>query len=96
MKLLFLVPFLLPAGFALALPQHDPVPGGIAIVPIVAADSASFRGAPVMVAEGDDGRVAVVGLPLSLSPGEYKVMTPGNSGVLVVVGRNIVVEKSFR
>ncbi len=74
-RMLFLLT-LLCSVMAHALPTHDPVPGGIAIIAIGEAESASFKGRPVMVVTGDQGNHAVVGLHLSTSPGSYLLETP--------------------
>ena len=63
-------------------PTHDPVPGGIALVPIPPDTTTAqrppkvhFRGRRVMVLgprEQDNAAwVAVIGIPLSTAPGEY-------------------------
>lgn len=63
---------------ALGLPQAEPVPGGIAILPLAAnssdgAPQVTFNGVRVLVVrEGDQWQV-VVGIPLDTPPGEYSV-----------------------
>jgi len=64
-------------------PQHEPVPGGIAVVPIPTelADSAAaplvtFKNNRVMVLRHPDKAakwVAVVGIPVNQAPGEYQL-----------------------
>ena len=71
--LLFL--FLAVAPPLAALPQHDPVPGGVALVPISSA-SARFNHEPIMVLPQDGGYVAVVGISLATRPGRYQLQTP--------------------
>ena len=56
-----------------ALPTHEPVPGGIAIIEVPASAQPRFMGNPVLVARKDDKHYAVVGLSLSISPGEHKL-----------------------
>ncbi len=58
---------------AAALPQHQSVPGGVAVIELPATGDArprvSFNDRPVMVVAEDDRWFAVVGLPLSMAPG---------------------------
>lgn len=67
------------SGTALAagLPQANPVPGGIAVVPLEAEGDAvpraKFNGERVMVVREDGRWHAVVGLPLTLAPGEHRL-----------------------
>ncbi len=74
-RLLILLFGLLLAGSALALPKQSLVPGGIAIIPLEAdlgKPVFRFRGKPVLITHNQRGQpVALVGLPLSLKPGEY-------------------------
>jgi hypothetical protein len=53
-----------------ALPLHDPVPGGIALVPLKEDHDLTFQGRRVMVAQAENGYVAIVGIPLSEKPGQ--------------------------
>lgn len=66
------------AAAAQTLPRTDPVPGGVAVVPIgIATDAeprAFFNNARVMVVRHDGAWVAVVGLPLSIAPGEHELV----------------------
>lgn len=77
--LLPLASFAAPA--AVAPPDELPVPGGVAIVGIGKTGSerpsASFNGKPVMVLQQDDRYVAVVGIPLSIKPGEASITVNG-------------------
>lgn len=57
-----------------ALPVHDPVPGGIAVLELPpGASTATWRDRPVMVVEEDGRRVAVIGIPLSTAPGRERL-----------------------
>ncbi len=60
---------------AAELPRAEPVPGGVAIVTLAPTSTprprAYFDGGRVMVVEHDGQWRAVVGLPLSLEPGEH-------------------------
>ena len=60
---------------ALGLPKHDSVPGGIALVPLTTDRNVMFDGRLVMVTESEGGYVAVVGIPLSRSPGSFHLDT---------------------
>jgi len=72
-----------PATAAELPPRTEAVPGGIALVPLhlsgEAAPEARFGDRRVMVRRGPAGWVALVGLPLSATPGadELAVETPG-------------------
>lgn len=59
----------------MGLPEHDPVPGGIALVPVNSDTNALFDGRRVMISESEGSYVAVVGIPLSHSPGAFYLDT---------------------
>ncbi|CAN5261911.1 peptidoglycan DD-metalloendopeptidase family protein [soil metagenome] len=53
-----------------SLPRHEPVPGGVAVIVLPAdAENVRFQESRVLTREHAGGRVAVVGLPLSIAPG---------------------------
>ena len=56
-----------------ALPQHQPVPGGVAVIELPATcgerPQVRFRDRPVMVVAENERWFAVVGIPLSMAPG---------------------------
>lgn len=58
---------------AQALPRHDPVPGGVAVVALPAGfdarAEARFAGRPVLAVPTAEGWRAIVGLPLAQPPG---------------------------
>jgi len=60
---------------AAPLPQAEPVPGGVAIVPLgpyrVPAPRATFNGERVMVLKDERRWLALVGIPLDAKPGDY-------------------------
>jgi murein DD-endopeptidase MepM/ murein hydrolase activator NlpD len=65
---------------AATLPQASPVPGGVALLSIPAraedhgkAPTVSYDGNPVMVLRSSDAWLAIVGLPLSASPGQASI-----------------------
>ena len=65
---------LLQVSPSFALPQQSLVPGGIAVIELDRIDktpSFKFQGKPVLISQSADRYIAVVGLPLSLKPGEY-------------------------
>ncbi len=68
---------------AAGLPQANPVPGGIAIVPLAVdgntAPRVSFNGERTMVVRENGRWHAVVGLPLTLSAGEHKLTLDGQA-----------------
>lgn len=68
---------LLLATAASAAPRIDPVPGGVALVPLLPADApkpqAHFQEQRVMVLREADMWQALIGLPLELPPGTYAV-----------------------
>ncbi len=73
--------FLLAApALATGLPQANPVPGGIAIVPLADGDEAprvSFNGERAMVIRENGRWHAVVGLPLALAAGKQQLTLEG-------------------
>ncbi len=64
------------------LPREEPVPGGIALVPLpIDAETppaARYRGRRVMVVRDDRGWLAVVGIPLGARPGRHTLAVEGN------------------
>lgn len=74
---LFVLPLLLPVAALAELPQAEPVPGGIAIVTVASGSAAPpqvrFGGERIMVVRQNNTWKAVVGLALSLTPGEQKL-----------------------
>jgi murein DD-endopeptidase MepM/ murein hydrolase activator NlpD len=66
-----------PAQPERVIPPDTPVPGGIAVLPIEASarPSVTFMGNQVMVLHGTGHQqwLAVIGIPLSIAPGDYSV-----------------------
>ncbi len=56
-----------------ALPHHDPVPGGIAVIPLSQSMPAYYRGQRVMVLAQGPRHYAVVGIPLDATPGMHRL-----------------------
>ena len=55
-----------------ALPQHNPVPGGIAVIPVpLSTSTALFENRQVMLLSSQNGKYAVVGISLKTRPGDY-------------------------
>ena len=55
-----------------ALPQHNPVPGGIAVIPVpLSTSTALFENRQVMLLSSQKGKYAVVGISLKTRPGDY-------------------------
>lgn len=71
------------------LPQANPVPGGVAVVPLNPATGAAprvrFNGERVMVVRQNDRWHAVVGLPLTLAAGEHRLSQDGADRVVFAV-----------
>ncbi|NCV53125.1 MAG: M23 family metallopeptidase, partial [Gammaproteobacteria bacterium] len=57
--------------------EDSRVPGGIAIIPIEADARPTFNGKPVLTINHGEQHVAVVGLALSLEPGDYSLQNKG-------------------
>jgi len=55
------------------LPKHNPVPGGVAVLEIDEETAASYESRPVLVVPGDQGNLAIVGIPLSAAPGQHRL-----------------------
>jgi murein DD-endopeptidase MepM/ murein hydrolase activator NlpD len=71
---LFFILISLPIGSLFAAPNASMVPGGVAIIGLGMSDKTphfKFRDRPVLVTTFEDELVALVGIPLSLKPGEY-------------------------
>ncbi len=69
---------------AFALPANHPVPGGVAVIELPAAGgtrpSVTFWDRPVLVVAENDRWYAVVGLPLSIVPGQAKITIASAEG----------------
>lgn len=97
--LLIFVGFFTPPLIAADLPRNDPVPGGIAIVPLFSAHRPApavyFQGARTMVAKQDKRWHAIVGLALPLKAGKYFVTTRDPDGSQIRIPFRVK-EKSYR
>lgn len=73
-------------------PTESLVPGGIALIPLGGSATKAefnFKGKPVLITQQKGQSIAVVGLPLSLKPGEYSIS--GHIG-----GRPELIRKYFK
>lgn len=75
MKTISLLLMLMLSMAVLALPQNEPVPGGVAVIAVDGghAGDLRFKGNPVMVIEEDGNHYAVVGIALASEPGRYSL-----------------------
>ena len=93
--LLFLYSWL---ALATPLPQDNPVPGGIAVVPIEVKASGRpdvfFQNRPVMRLKKESSWYAVVGIPLSVKPGDHELEIADAAGNILAV-RFAVNNKSY-
>ena len=63
---------------AFAIPEHSPVPGGVAVIEIgTNVTKAEYQGKPVLIAEQDDKKYAVVGINLRAKPGNHVLWAGG-------------------
>lgn len=70
-----------PFACAATLPHQNPVPGGIAVVPVPAhTTQASYKGHRVLMLWHADSRYAIVGIPLRSRPGKHQLNTTGKRG----------------
>ncbi len=91
-KMLTILSIIFPTA-ALALPQHDPVPGGIALVTVRSNNQVRFNQDPVMVLEQEGQYIAVLGIPLSVAPGEKYLDTPDGRVAFTVHHRDYKVQR---
>jgi len=85
------------ASPAHALPRHDPVPGGVAVIALPAGfdaqSEARFAGRPVLTVQAADGWRAIVGLPLGQTPGPAAVHVRLTDGRTQNVGFKVLVRE---
>ncbi len=81
------------APLALALPVHNPVPGGVAVLDIGEAGSATYNERPVMIAKHATGNVAVVGIPLSAASGQHRLELETGAISFEVKGKEYEVQR---
>lgn len=71
------------ALFAVQLPKADPVPGGVAVIPLpelAQPPRVTFNGNRTLTVRHDNRWHALVGLPLALKPGEHRIQVTNGSG----------------
>jgi len=78
---------------AAPLPRHDPVPGGIAIIPVTAGSRVTYRGQPIMTIENEGEGWALVGIPLSAEPGTHELVVSGETIGFEVLPRDYVTQR---
>lgn len=76
-------------AWSATLPNANPVPGGIAIIPLEKVENSTqpdvyFNNSKVMVLEQDHEWYAVVGIPLEFSPGKHSLEWDKPSGKLTI------------
>lgn len=69
---------LAPSIHAMELPQHNAVPGGVAVIALkyqgLLAPTVSYRDKPVLVTQAKQRWYAIVGIPLSAKSGDHNLM----------------------
>ena len=66
---------------------NKPVPGGVAVVdlgPAAAAPKATYQGKPVLVVKEQDNWLAIVGIPLTVKPGNERISSGGRTLPFIV------------
>lgn len=64
-------------GLALALPQHEPVPGGVAVIAVEPGAELRYKGRQVMALTEAGARYAVVGISLGAATGAHTLTVGG-------------------
>ncbi|MDA0790983.1 MAG: peptidoglycan DD-metalloendopeptidase family protein [Proteobacteria bacterium] len=90
---LLLALFIAMSAVAAPLPRHDPVPGGIAIIPVTAESRVTYRDRPIMTIEHEGERWALVGIPLSAEPGTHELVVSGERIRFEVLTRDYVTQR---
>ncbi len=78
--LLSLLLFITYPTFATFTPQHTPVPGGVAVIPLPMTSTTpivEFQSQRVMTIKQQNQWLAIVGLPLTIEPGEHQLIYNG-------------------
>ena len=82
------------APFSLGLSESR-VPGGIALIPVASNSNPSFQGRPVLTLTRDGRELAVVGLPLSLEPGNHVLETTHGPIDFTVTGKRYLEQRIY-
>lgn len=69
---------------ASALPEHQAVPGGVAVIPIGIIEKTFYNGAPVMTVTHEDEAYALVGIPLNATTGEHEIIVGARQIAFIV------------
>lgn len=88
-----LMPGMAASVMAGPLPRHDPVPGGVAVIPLETETEVTYRGRPVMTVRENDSRWALVGIPLSAEPGTHHLGAAGKNIDFEVSARDYVTQR---
>lgn len=81
---------------ALALPAHLPAPGGVAVIALgehAAAPTVRYGDRPVLVVDGDEGWVALVGISLWTGPGPQRLEVDGVELTFTVEPRDYATQR---
>ncbi|MFP6805703.1 MAG: peptidoglycan DD-metalloendopeptidase family protein [Pseudomonadales bacterium] len=70
------------------LPKNQPVPGGIAVIPIAKGETVTYKNRSIMVLEENGESYAIVGIPLSGKAGEHHIETSTGSKTFQVEAMN--------
>jgi murein DD-endopeptidase MepM/ murein hydrolase activator NlpD len=92
MKRYFLLTVMLCICHVKALPNHNPVPGGIAVLEIPANSSARFEGDPVLTASDSGKHYAIVGISLSQKPGLATLATDSGQVKFTITHKSYLTE----
>ena len=66
---------------------NKPVPGGVAVVelgPSATVPKATYQGKPVLVVKEQDNWLAIVGIPLTVKPGNERISSGGRNLPFIV------------
>ena len=71
------------------------VPGGLALIPVPENSRPMFMGRPVLTLKQDQTTVAVVGLALSLKPGEHRLQVDNEVIPFTVTGKRYLEQRIY-
>lgn len=71
------------------------VPGGLAVIEVPANSQPTFQDRPVLTVRRDGTTHAIVGLPLSLAPGNYAVLTEQSQHPFTVTGKRYLEQRIY-
>lgn len=73
--------------------EESRVPGGVALIPVPANSQPTFQSKPVLTLTQGDQTVAVVGLALSLKPGDYALTVDDSLIPFTVTGKRYLEQR---